>query len=135
MDRISAGTPVHGTQAIDVSRINGGVITIVASPIPTLLKGVAHDQSSHPCSGLAIIVSSNRKMWTRDNEPYWWAARLSTAGDFELRGLPPGRYCAFHEPPRRPSEIGDPGYLQQKCADAKVITIESQVLDASLSCR
>ncbi len=135
--QIIAGQSAVPSESLDVARFSTDtVFRILATPLGNVLNGVVKDDTNQPCTGLAVIVSDDRKTWGKANTPYWWAIPVSPAGEFRLEGLPAGSYFAFHEPPRRISEISYSGYYDVARARSHVLTQTSSApAQALIPCR
>ena len=55
------------------------------------------------------MASDNPQAWKPQGDYVWTVPIIN--GQFSFDGLPPGRYFAFHEPPRRIGELQAPEYL------------------------
>jgi hypothetical protein len=88
-------------------------VAIHAVAAPGGLAGVVMNGAGEPVtSGAVIIASTDPRHWT-DATRRVVAVRPDTAGEFELRVLPPGEYLVAHIGPAPATVLTDPRFLKQ----------------------
>lgn len=95
---------------------------VAHAPVNQII-GTVVDRSNTPVDGLAVLVIDDDSRWT----PPFQYVRISRIweGSFRFAGVPAGRYFLFHEPPRRPSEIEAPSYLELVRRRSQILVVPS----------
>jgi len=106
---IAVGDRTIQNDVLDLNEMSDELtMTIRAAPPANRVSGTVADANG-PEEGLVVVASDNPQAWKPQGD-YVWTVPISK-GQFRFEGLPPGRYFAFHEPPRRIIELQAPEYL------------------------
>jgi hypothetical protein len=122
IERLSVNGELAQDDILDLSRAKGVVtMRISARVIDNLVSGQVTDAAGNPVDGLVALASDDTTRW-KPQLQYLWYTRTNN-GRFEFRGLPAGRYFAFHDPPRMLGEITEPEYLTVVRSRARTVTV------------